>query len=378
MGDRCRVAMDRESEQTTLFPLFVDNLPENVVLLWFRKFFNQFGVLKDAFILVKCSKVTKRRFGFVRYNCATSKSKGFWIEDRKLFVKFAAFGTLGKKPLKNRVGLDSNVNTIGGKDNPPSLPWINLEAYGRVYPICTVEEQVVVNNLMGAICECKCKGRDSLVTKNPVLDKDDVWANEKIAKDNHLVDVDLCNGVSKDGVIRRFLSHMRATHLLVLSFMSRSLVIRKLQNHAKKFSDNLSREFKESLPKSKTVINTTSTLMISLFCSARKLKLGLLETSVSSVVEKLNSLFAYRKKFMNLRSEAANKIGWWFSSDMCYDNEKLQALISLVLEIVGLARIVKQKGVWGFSNIFLRNLCHGKKFKSEAANKIRRRLGIDV
>ncbi|KAG5560903.1 hypothetical protein RHGRI_004060 [Rhododendron griersonianum] len=79
---------------------------------------------------------------------------------------------------------------------------INLEAYGRVYPIRAVEEQVVVNNLMGAICECKCKGRDSLITKNPVLDKDDVWANEKIAEDNHLVDVDLCNGVSKEDVIR--------------------------------------------------------------------------------------------------------------------------------------------------------------------------------
>ncbi|KAI8567008.1 hypothetical protein RHMOL_Rhmol02G0087800 [Rhododendron molle] len=132
------------------------------------------------------------------FEVAISKSNGFWIEDRKLFVKFAAFGISGKKPLNNRVGLDSNVST---KSFGVINQGINLEAYGRVYPIRAVEEQVVVNNLMGAICECKCKGRDSLITKNPVLDKDDVWANEKIAEDNHLVDVDLCNGVSKEDVI---------------------------------------------------------------------------------------------------------------------------------------------------------------------------------
>lgn len=33
---------------------------------------------------------------------------------------------------------------------------INLEANGRVYPIKVVEEQFVVNNLMGTTCECKC------------------------------------------------------------------------------------------------------------------------------------------------------------------------------------------------------------------------------
>lgn len=39
-----------DTESSGLFTLFVDNLPEDVGLLWFRKFFNQFGVVKDAFL----------------------------------------------------------------------------------------------------------------------------------------------------------------------------------------------------------------------------------------------------------------------------------------------------------------------------------------
>lgn len=88
----------------------MDSLPEDVGLLRFRKFFNYFGVVKDAFIPFKWSKVSKRRFGFVHYNCATlvevaiSSANGFLIEDRKLFVKFAAFESHWNKPLQKRVG----------------------------------------------------------------------------------------------------------------------------------------------------------------------------------------------------------------------------------------------------------------------------------
>lgn len=87
-----------DSDRSGLFSLFVDNLPEDVGLIWFRKFFSQYGVVKDAYIPCKRSKVTNRKFGFVRYDCATSaevaisKANGFWIEDRMLFVK--------KAPLK--------------------------------------------------------------------------------------------------------------------------------------------------------------------------------------------------------------------------------------------------------------------------------------
>lgn len=127
MGDRCREAMDRE--RTALFTLFVDNLPEDVGLIWLRKFFNQYGVVKVAFIPVKRNKVTNRRFGFVRYNCATSvevamsKANGFWIEDKKLFVKFATFEVQGKKPLQNRGGQFSTINPLGGKNSRGNLPF---------------------------------------------------------------------------------------------------------------------------------------------------------------------------------------------------------------------------------------------------------------
>ncbi|KAF7113332.1 hypothetical protein RHSIM_RhsimUnG0137000 [Rhododendron simsii] len=279
---------------------------------------------------------------------------------------------------------------------------INLEAYGRVYPIRAVEEQVVVNNLIGGICKCKCKGRDSLITKNRVFDKDDVWANEKIAEDNHLVDVESLQRGFEGGCDQddhkpcstsQFLDPISTFYLLInkahatLSDLTSTTELAKMAhildfawtklkeafcwcisktkkffdkftketenstNHAEKFPDNFSREFKESLLKSKTVINTvikrvtstTSTPMSSFFCSAQKLNLGLLETSVSSVVEKLKNHLAYLKKFMNLTSEAANKIGQRFSIDICYDDEKLQALIGLAVEIVGLVRSVKLK-----------------------------------
>lgn len=101
--------------------LFADNLPDDVGLLWFRKFFNQFGVVKDAFIPIKRNKVSNRRFGFVRYNCATlaevaiSKANDFLIEDRKLFVKNAAFVTHRKKPLQNKIGQDSTALSLGAK-----------------------------------------------------------------------------------------------------------------------------------------------------------------------------------------------------------------------------------------------------------------------
>lgn len=52
-----------DSDHLGLFSLFVDNLLEDVGLFWFRNFFNQYGVVKDAYIRRKPSKVTNRRFG---------------------------------------------------------------------------------------------------------------------------------------------------------------------------------------------------------------------------------------------------------------------------------------------------------------------------
>lgn len=65
--------------------------------------------------------MSKRRFDFVHYNCATSvevaisRANGFLIEDRKLFVKFAAFESHRNKPLQKRVGQDLTANSFGVK-----------------------------------------------------------------------------------------------------------------------------------------------------------------------------------------------------------------------------------------------------------------------
>ncbi|KAL7162427.1 hypothetical protein ACSBR2_042838 [Camellia fascicularis] len=59
--------------------------------------FEKFGVIKDIFIPQKRRRNTNTRFGFVRYSCevvakvAVQKAHGLWVDDKKLFVKFAAF-----------------------------------------------------------------------------------------------------------------------------------------------------------------------------------------------------------------------------------------------------------------------------------------------
>lgn len=66
--------------------------------------------------------------GFDRYNCvtsaevATAKSNGFWIEDRKLYVKFVVFKEQGKKPWQKRIGqVAANSLCVYNRGKEPSL-----------------------------------------------------------------------------------------------------------------------------------------------------------------------------------------------------------------------------------------------------------------
>ncbi|KAI8539483.1 hypothetical protein RHMOL_Rhmol09G0186800 [Rhododendron molle] len=82
---------------------------------------------------------------------------------------------------------------------------INLEINGsRMFLIRVMEEQVVVSNLTRAVCDCKCKRKDSLKTKNLVLHKedDDEWSDDSIAEDNHQFVVDPLNEVPKEVELR--------------------------------------------------------------------------------------------------------------------------------------------------------------------------------
>ncbi|KAF5934418.1 hypothetical protein HYC85_030589 [Camellia sinensis] len=85
------------SVENGLFPIFVDELPDSMTPRSLFTLFNNFGVVKDAFILAKRRKATGSRFGFVRYDCkvaakmAVLKTDGLWCDNKALKVKKAEF-----------------------------------------------------------------------------------------------------------------------------------------------------------------------------------------------------------------------------------------------------------------------------------------------
>ncbi|KAI8543849.1 hypothetical protein RHMOL_Rhmol08G0251200 [Rhododendron molle] len=114
------------SKNQPLFILFIDNLSKGVDQGWLRKTFNNYGVVKDAFIpSCKRSKRTGSKFGFVRYDChvsagvTISTSNGLWVSDKKLFVKEASFGRYMTKsalkvPMFHRPDVGTSLQGIRG------------------------------------------------------------------------------------------------------------------------------------------------------------------------------------------------------------------------------------------------------------------------
>lgn len=82
-----------------------------------RKTYSKFGVVRDAFIPLKRSKVTGRNFGFVRYDNeklaenAVERTNGIWIEDRKLFVKMASFDKWRENTQQNTVNKENFIES---------------------------------------------------------------------------------------------------------------------------------------------------------------------------------------------------------------------------------------------------------------------------
>ncbi|XP_028110219.1 uncharacterized protein LOC114308755 [Camellia sinensis] len=105
--------------------IFVDNLPESMDPKGLYNIFTNFGVVKDVFIPNKRRKVTRSRFGFVRYACpvatnmAVQKAHGIWCDNRALKVKIADF-VQGKednqKPVITSVGRRDFATTSKGTD----------------------------------------------------------------------------------------------------------------------------------------------------------------------------------------------------------------------------------------------------------------------
>ncbi|KAH7844730.1 hypothetical protein Vadar_031086 [Vaccinium darrowii] len=84
-----------------LITLFIDNLADKVDPFCLRKKFTNFGVVRDVFIPNKRRKNSRRRFGFVRFDCPVSadvaieKANGSRFMDNTIFVKRAAFNKNG-------------------------------------------------------------------------------------------------------------------------------------------------------------------------------------------------------------------------------------------------------------------------------------------
>ena len=55
-----------------LFTSFVDNLPEAMRAKGLYSIFSNYGVVVDTFIPNKRRKMTRSRFGFVRYTCSVA------------------------------------------------------------------------------------------------------------------------------------------------------------------------------------------------------------------------------------------------------------------------------------------------------------------
>ncbi|KAL7171003.1 hypothetical protein ACSBR2_035795 [Camellia fascicularis] len=85
-------------ETQGILTVFVDYIPKAMDSKGLYVLFSKFGVVKDAFIPNKRRKVTRSRFGFVRYGCpvvadmAIQKANGLSVDNRDLKVKMAEFG----------------------------------------------------------------------------------------------------------------------------------------------------------------------------------------------------------------------------------------------------------------------------------------------
>ncbi|KAH7866466.1 hypothetical protein Vadar_020749 [Vaccinium darrowii] len=106
-----------------LISLFVDNLPEDTSQSWLKMMFNTFGVVKDVFIPEKRSKATGNRFGFIRYDCPVSadlailRTNGVWLDDKKLFVKLAAFEAKRNRPISSHSNREGVILKAGIEHN---------------------------------------------------------------------------------------------------------------------------------------------------------------------------------------------------------------------------------------------------------------------
>ncbi|GMP99308.1 hypothetical protein CsSME_00046825 [Camellia sinensis var. sinensis] len=123
---------------TGLFTIFVDNIPWSMSPKELFSLFIKFGVVKDVFIPNKMRKLTKSRFGFVRFGCPVATDVAIlWCDDKELRVKKAEFekahGKLTEDNHMKRVGEAGGRLQKGREMNEGSV------TIGRIGPQSYVE-----------------------------------------------------------------------------------------------------------------------------------------------------------------------------------------------------------------------------------------------
>ncbi|KAI8525263.1 hypothetical protein RHMOL_Rhmol13G0217000 [Rhododendron molle] len=85
--------------------VFVDNLPLEIRKVWIFNLFSKFGQIREPYIPLKRSKISRNRFAFVRFNKreeaahAIAQINGSWVWGHKLVVNFARF----QKKIENNL-----------------------------------------------------------------------------------------------------------------------------------------------------------------------------------------------------------------------------------------------------------------------------------
>ncbi|KAI8570572.1 hypothetical protein RHMOL_Rhmol01G0045300 [Rhododendron molle] len=127
-----QVVMDEEAEsgggernfQENKITLFVDNLYDEIRKTWIYNLFSRFGKIRDIYIPNKRSKITGRRFCFVRFEVnreaeqAITRTDGIWVRDLKLVVKIARFmkKTEGNKDRSSNQWHEAQLNRRNQRD----------------------------------------------------------------------------------------------------------------------------------------------------------------------------------------------------------------------------------------------------------------------
>ncbi|KAL7263541.1 hypothetical protein ACSBR1_001658 [Camellia fascicularis] len=124
--------------------------------------FSNYGVVVDTFILNKRRKMTRSRFGFVRYNCfvtanmAIQKENGLWCDDKALKVKMEDFG-------KDYAG--SNTTCII-KAYEEGNGWLDESVIARLKPLHDVKgfKKEIVRRDLGEVQVRVGGGRDLVLS----------------------------------------------------------------------------------------------------------------------------------------------------------------------------------------------------------------------